>query len=54
MKERTKNILIAVLIVGLVSMTVAYAALTQVLNINASAKVLSKSTTWNVRFKWTI
>ena len=50
MKERTKNILIAVLIVGLVSMTVAYAALTQVLNINASAKVLSKSTTWNVHF----
>jgi len=50
MKERSKNILIAVLIVGLVSMTVAYAALTQVLNINASAKVLSKSTTWNVHF----
>ena len=50
MKERTKNILIAVLIVGLVSMTVAYAALTQVLNINASAKVLSKSSTWNVHF----
>ncbi len=51
MKERTKNILIAVLIVGLVSMTVAYAALTQVLNINASAKVLGKSTTWNVHFE---
>ena len=50
MKEKTKNILIAVLVVGLVSMTVAYAALTQVLNINAGAKVLNKSDTWNIHF----
>ena len=46
MKERTKNILIAVLIVGLVSMTVAYAALTQGLNINASAKVFEWLLDW--------
>ena len=51
MKEKTKNILIAVLVVGLVSMTVAYAALTQVLNINAGAKVLNKSSSWNVHFE---
>ena len=51
MKERTKNILIALLVVGLVSMTVAYAALTQVLNINASAKVIGKDSVWNIHFE---
>lgn len=50
MKEKTKNLLIAVLIIGLVSMTVAYAALTQVLNINAGAKVINKASSWNVHF----
>lgn len=50
MKEKTKNILIMVLVIGLVSMTVAYAALTQVLNINAGAKVLNKSASWNIHF----
>ena len=50
MGEKTKNVLMALLIVGIVSMTIAYAALTQRLNINSNAKVLSKSTTWNVHF----
>ena len=50
MGEKTKNILMALLIVGIVSMTIAYAALTQRLNINSNAKVLSKNTTWNIHF----
>lgn len=48
-KERTKTILILILIVGIVSMTVAYAQLTQRLNINATGKVLNKDN-WNVHF----
>lgn len=50
MGEKTKNLLIGLLIVGLVSMTVAYAALTQTLTINTSAKVLNKDASWNVHF----
>ena len=51
MNERTKNILLGVLIVGIISMTVAYASLTQNLRINSSAKVQGKSTSWNIHFK---
>lgn len=51
MTEKTKNILLGVLIVGLVSMTVAYAALTQTLTINSSAVVQNRSTSWNVHFQ---
>lgn len=50
MSEKTKNVLLGVLIVGLVSMTVAYAALSQTLTINGSAKVQQASTSWNVHF----
>ncbi len=50
MGEKTKNAIIALLIVGLVSMTVAYAALSQTIFINSSAKVLNKSALWNVHF----
>ena len=50
MGEKTKNALIALLIIGLVSMTIAYAALTQQLQINAGAKVLNKSATWDIHF----
>lgn len=50
MTEKTKNVLLGVLIVGLVSMTVAYAALTQTLNINGSATVQNLSKSWRVRF----
>lgn len=49
MKENTKNILLGVLIVGLVAMTVAYAALTTNLQINGTATVAA--TTWNVRIE---
>ena len=51
MSEKSKNILLGVLVVGLVSMTVAYAALTQTLNINGSAKVQNVNSSWRVRFK---
>lgn len=50
MGEKTKNILMALLIVGIVAMTVAYAVLTQRLNINSNAKVLKRSSSWNVHF----
>lgn len=46
MQEKTKNVLLVVLIVGLVSMTVAYAALTQTLTIESSAKI--NNTKWDI------
>ena len=49
MQEKTKNILLGVLIVGLVSMTVAYAALTTNLQITGTANVAA--TKWNVRLE---
>ena len=49
MQEKTKNVLIAVLIVGLVSMTVAYAAFSTTLTISSSAKV--NNTKWDVKIK---
>ena len=48
MKENTKNILLGVLIVGLVAMTVAYAALTTNLQINGTATV--STTRWDIHF----
>ena len=50
MTEKKKNILLAVLIVGVVSMTVAYAALSSNLNINGSASVQNISESWNIHF----
>ena len=50
MSEKTKNFLLTVLIVGLVSMTIAYASLTQILNINAGAKVIGKDASWDIHF----
>ena len=47
MQEKTKNVLIAVLIVGLVSMTVAYAAFSTTLTIKSSAKV--NNTKWEIK-----
>lgn len=52
MQEKTKNVLLAVLIVGLVSMTVAYAALSTTLTISSSAKV--SPSTWSIKIdNWT-
>ena len=52
MSEKSKNILLGVLIVGLVSMTVAYAALSTTLTINGSVSV--PNTTWDIHFaNWT-
>jgi len=50
MTERNKNILLAVLIVGVISMTVAFAALSQNLNINGSASVQNLNESWNIHF----
>jgi len=47
MQEKTKNVLLAVLIVGLVSMTVAYAALSTTLTISSSAKVAASK--WDIQ-----
>ena len=47
MQNKTKNVLIGVLVLGLVSMTVAYAAFTQNLTISSSAKVAA--TKWDIR-----
>ena len=47
--ENTKNILLGVLIVGLVSMTVAFAALSTTLNISGSAQVAAQS--WGVEIQ---
>ena len=49
MSEKSKNILLGVLVVGLVSMTVAYAALSTNLKINGTATVAA--TKWNVRIE---
>ena len=47
MTNRTKNILLGVLVVGLVGMTVAYAALSTTLRISGTASV--PTTTWDIR-----
>ena len=50
--NKTKNIILAVLVVGIVGMTIAFASLTQQLNItNNNATV---STKWRVRFNSTV
>lgn len=49
MKTRTKNTLLIVLIVGLVSMTIAYAALSTTLRIGSSAKIASSE--WDIHFE---
>ena len=48
MNEKNKNILLAILIVGIISMTVAFAALTTGLKLQGTANVAE--TKWNVRF----
>jgi hypothetical protein len=49
--ERQKNLILIILLIGVITMTVAYANLSQRLNIKSSAKVQSKSTSWDVHFK---
>ncbi len=52
MSEKSKNILLGVLIVGLVAMTVAYAALSTTLTISGTANVAAAK--WDVHFEnWT-
>ena len=48
MNNKVQNVLLGVLAVGLIGITVAYAALTQQLTINGTAKVAS--TKWDVHF----
>ena len=50
MKDNTKNILVIALLVGIVAMTVVYAALSQTLNISGSAQVQGRDSTWNIHF----
>ena len=50
--NKTKNIILAVLVVGLVGMTIAYAALTQQLNITDNVATVSSN--WRVRFAPTV
>ena len=49
--DKQKNILLIVLLVGIVSMTIAYATLSQRLDIKSSAVVQSKSSSWDVHFR---
>lgn len=47
---RTKNILLVVLLIAVLTLSISYAALSQYLYINSSATVGGKSTGWNVAF----
>ena len=49
MNNRKKNILLGVLVVGVIGMTVAFAALTTRLNISGTANVASAN--WNIHFQ---
>lgn len=48
-ENRVRNVVLGVLVVSLIGLTVAYAQLTQRLNINGTAK--SKSNTWDIHFE---
>lgn len=49
MITKSKNVLLIILLVGIVSMTVVYATLSTVLNINASASIASSK--WDIHFE---
>ncbi|MBP3635261.1 MAG: hypothetical protein J6J17_02215 [Bacilli bacterium] len=48
MNNKVKNTILIILAIGIVGMTIAYAALSQTLNITSTAKV--KASTWDVHF----
>lgn len=48
MSNTVKNVILGILVVGLIGMTVAYAALTQQLDIDSTAQV--NASTWDVHF----
>ena len=48
--EKSKNIMLVILLVSVVSLTIAYATLTQYLYINSQAVVSGTSSSWDVRF----
>lgn len=50
--NKIKNIILAVLVIGLVGMTIAYASLTQTLTINNNQATVSSN--WRVRFAPTV
>ena len=53
MSERNKNILLGILVVGVISMTVAFAAYTSRLKVGGQTDVTALS--WNIRFEnWTL
>lgn len=47
---RTKNILLIVLLVAVLTLSISYAALSQTLYINSEAVVGNKANSWNVKF----
>ncbi|MBR5369775.1 MAG: hypothetical protein IK137_00555 [Bacilli bacterium] len=47
---RTKNILLVVLLIAVLTLSIAYAALSQTLNINSQAVVKGKNSVWIVKF----
>ena len=47
---RTKNILLIVLLVAVLTLSISYALLSQTLTITSQAVVKGKNTTWNVKF----
>ena len=49
MSNKVQNVLLGVLAVGLIGITVAYAALTQQLKIEGTAKV--EASTWDIHFE---
>lgn len=49
-KDHNKGLLLAVLIIGIVTMTVAFATLSQRLDITSTAVVKNKAQNWNVQF----
>ena len=49
LSERNKNILLGVLVVGVIGMTVAFAALTSRIKLNGTANVAE--TRWNIHFQ---
>ena len=48
--EKSRNIMLIVLFVSVISLTIAYATLTQYLYINSQAVVSGASSSWDVRF----
>ena len=47
---RTKNILLVVLLVAVLTLSISYATLSQYLYINSQATIAGRSSSWDVKF----